>query len=319
MLRSLTIVLALSLPFACLADSASQRLIRIVVPYGPGGTPDQLARMLAEKLSADLGQSVVVENKPGAGGAIAAQSILNAPADGQTLWVADSGQLAITPALQKNLNYEPLKDFTPVGQIGSQPFFIWTRADSGIPDLRTLVELARAQPGKLNYGTVGNGSPHHLCMAMLANIAGVELTHIPYKSAAQMVTALVTGDVSAICTSPVSAGQLFSSGKAKPIAVASRHRYQGIPDTPTVEETLHEPLEVVPTIGVLVRSGTPQAAIGRLSTSIQAALKMPDVQDRLGRLYMEPSDGLPSTYLARMKRERTYYARMVRVSGASID
>jgi tripartite-type tricarboxylate transporter receptor subunit TctC len=308
----------------CAATAGAQayptKPIRIVVPYAASGTPDLIARLLADKLRAALGQSVVVDNKPGAVGVISAQAVLAAPADGYTVWMADNGQLAINPALQKNLAYDPLRDFMPLVELVTQPFFVYAQSSLGVKSLKDLVGLAKSKPGQIDYGTVGNGSPHHLCMAMFANLADLKLNHIPYKTASQLIPGMMANDVALTCTSPVTANLMVNAGKAAPLAIAAAERSPAAPNVPTVHEALGgEPLRVGASIGMLVKAGTPAPIAQRLATALQQALREPDVTQRLQELGMQVT-GLPAErYAIGIQEAQQRYGRMVRISGATVD
>ena len=300
------------------AQAQAPKTVRIVVPYGSGGAPDVLARLIAQKMTDSLGQPVIVDNKPGASGIIAAELVKNAAPDGMTLLVADTGHLAINPALNPKLPYQPLKDFTPVAQMIYSPFFVFAHASLGAESVKQLIAVAKAKPG-LNYGTSGNGSPHHLCMSLFANVAGVELTHVPYKGVAQSIPALAAGDVTLMCTSPLTGMPIVRAGKAHILAVASAKRSPVMPEVPTLLESGVAGVEVGATVGVVAPAGTPRDMVMRLSNEITTAISAPEVTARLVSLGQEVTPRGADQYAELIRDELQRYARSVKISGAKLD
>lgn len=317
----------IALMAACLAVSGAcaqdfpSRPLKIVVPYGAGGTPDLLARVIADGLSAKYGQPVVVENKPGATGILSAQAVLGAPADGYTLWIADNGQLAINPSLYAKLPYDPLKDFAPVRQLVAQPFFIWANKALQAQSFKDVIAQAKDKPGGINYGTAGNGSPHHLCLSMAAHLAGVSLTHVPYKSAAsQLVPAMISNEVSLTCTSPVTASQMVATGKVEPLAVAASQRARSHPNVPTFAQATGLPdLVVEATIGVLVKAGTPKQIVDKLAADVAEAINRPEAAAKVEGWGMTIVGSDPTRYAHAIREEQKRYGEMVKISGARIE
>ena len=209
---------------AAQAQQYPERPIRFVLGYAAGGGPDVTARVTAQHMSQLLGQSVIVENRLGAGGVVASQAVLGAPADGYTLLIGETGQLGIVPHLIKGLNFDPLKDFVPVGLISIQPLLIASSAKSGIQTLQQMIAEARANPGKLTYGSSGIGTLHHLVMEILKADLGIDITHIPYKGSGQSVPALLAGDVPLLVTGIPVITPHAKTGKAHLLAVTSGER-----------------------------------------------------------------------------------------------
>ena len=303
---------------AAAAPSFPDKSIQVVVPYRPGGTPDLLTRLIAEKLTAQYGKAVVVHNKTGASGAIAVQEVLNQPADGYTLLLADNGLLAINPKLNKSLQYDPIKDLKPITQVVDQPFSMYARKDLGVDSLKQLIEKAKAKPGAINYASVGNGTPHHLCMSMFTHMADIKLTHVPFKSIAEVSASMIAGDVQLVCTSPVGAKPLIDRGEGIQLAINAPARSAVSPDTPTFSESSGlKPLVVGATIGILAKTGTPDDIVKKLSADIQKVLQQADVKAKIESLGMTIVADGPEAYGTTIKEELDRYGEMVEVSGAT--
>ncbi len=318
-MRALTVALILAaVPLSSMAQEFPSKPVHIVVPYGGGGTPDVIARILTEKMSATFGQPFIVDNKPGANGIIAAEQVAKSKPDGYTLFLADTGQMAINPALQSKLPYDPIRDFSAIAQLVYSPFFIFAQTTLGVATVQELVQLARKRPG-LIYGSVGNGSPHHLCMALLGKNAGVELVHVPYKLLAQAVPALMSGEISLLCTSPLSGLPVVKAGKARLLAAASSKRSGIMPDVPTVLEAGIPDVEAGPTIGLLAPAGTPRGVIQRLSEEALLVINGPDAKEKLHSLGQDVTPAGPAEYGALIQQELAKYSRLVKISGAVVD
>ena len=278
------------------ADFPSKPL-QIIVPFGAGGTPNLIARLVADASAQPLGQPVVVHNQPGASGVIAIQAALNAPADGYTLLMLDNGQLAINPHLNRKLPYDPVKSFRPITQIVSQPFLVFARSDLQLDSLKDLGEVARK-----------------------AGRAGVELTHVPYKSVSEIVQSIMAGDIDMVCTSSVGVRAALEAGKAKPLAVASGQRTAQFPDVPTIGEALNaKPVLVGATIGLVVRAETPDAEAKRLSGAMVEVIRSPALTQRLQELGMSVVADGPDAYASVIRDELGRYGDMVSVAGGKLD
>ncbi|MES2280250.1 MAG: tripartite tricarboxylate transporter substrate binding protein [Pseudomonadota bacterium] len=316
---------ALMLPVAALVTGAAQaqdfpnQTIKFVVPYAAGGLPDVMARMVGQKVSDATGQPVVIDNKPGASGIIAADFVAKANPDGYTVFVGDIAQYALNPALRQNLPYDTLRDFKPVTHAVRAPLFLMVNTSIGIKTVADFVAYAKAHPGT-NYGSSGNASVHQLGMEQFAQMAGIKLTHIPYKGVAQAVPALVAGDVPVMFVSPTSAGAagFIASGKISVLAVASPQRWPGLPAVPTMSEAGY-PVEAVSNIGFLVPAKTPPAVIARLQKELVAALKSPEIEARMPTLGAVVIASTPDEFTARIRSEQTIYAKLVKDTGVKVD
>ena len=293
--------------------------IRWVVPYAAGGLPDTIARVVAQKVSEQLGQQVTIENRGGAGGIPGTEQVARAAPDGYTFLVADVGQVAINPHLYAKLPYDPAKDLTPVGLIGTANLFLVANQAVPVKDFAELVALARAKPGVLNYGSSGVGSIHHLSMESLKAALGLNIVHIPYKGTGQSIPALVAGDVALAYSAMPSIAAHVKAGRVKVLAVSTAKRSPTAPDVPTVAELGVPGYDFAPEIGLLAPAGTPPAIVNRMSQEVARALKSPDVAQRFAQLDIVPIGNQPAEYAAQIRAANDKYAQAVKVSGARID
>ena len=317
LLRSALLALSCLCAATAFAQGFPVKSIRLIVPYGAGGASDVLSRALAQKMSESLGQQVVVENRTGAGGIVAAELVKSSAPDGYTLFVADTGPLAILPALQPKLAFDPLKDFTPVILAASAPFFLSVGAALPVQNVAQLVQYAREKP-KLPYGSSGNGSGNHLTMEQLRFTAGIDLIHVPYKGNAQSVPALLAGDIALLFVGLASIAPHVKSGKARILAVATPRRSPQMPDTPTVAET-YPGFEMNLTIGIVAPAGTPRDVVTRLNTEFARALAAPEVAQRLASLGIDPLAGSPEAYAEQIRADLPRLRKLVKDTGATVD
>ena len=302
----------------CAAQGFPSKPIRFVVPYGAGGSPDVIARVIGQKLGENVGQQVVVDNRPGAGGIIAAEIAAKAPADGYTLFIADTGHVAINPSLYPKLPYDPLKDFTPVTLAVSTPLFMAANAGLPIESVRQLIDYAKAHPG-VTYGSSGNGSSHHLGMALFTSLTGVRMTHVPYKGVAQSVPALITGDVAVIFAALPSLAPHVKAGKVRLIAVGTAKRTPIMQDVPTVAESGVPGFEIDADIGFLAPAGTPREVVEKLSAEIARVLGTPEIVQRFAVLGIEAMGTTPEQYADAIRTKIQKYSKLVKDAGARVD
>jgi tripartite-type tricarboxylate transporter receptor subunit TctC len=262
------------------ADDYPSRPIKIVVGYVPGGGPDALARMLAAKLGPILGQSVIVENKPGASGSLATAQLTKMTPDGYTLILGETGQLAITPNLIKSVTYDASKDLTPVAMLVTTPVVLVSHPSANIRNLNDFIREAKANPGKLNYGSSGIGSIHHIAMEAFKAQAGLELTHVPYKGGGQSVPALLGGEIPLLMTALQVAWPHIRAGNMQMLAVSTKDRYPDTPETPSMAEVVKN-YSYPSDFGVLGPPGMSKAVVDKLSGAIKTAMESPDIQKRL--------------------------------------
>lgn len=310
------LLLALILACSFAGAAEAQKTLRLVVPYGAGGAPDVMSRTLAAKLSERAGHPVIVDNRPGASGIIAAQAVMQAAPDGQTLFVADTGHFAINVSLQPKLPYDPLKDFVPVIEAISSPLFLAVNASLPVHSVKDLLALAKSKPDGLQYGSSGNGSVHHLGMAQIKALSGANLTHVPYKGVAQSVPAVLAGDVAAAFFGLPSILPHVKSGKARLIGVTERTTL--MPEVVPVAEQLPG-FNVRVTVGFLAPAGTPPDVVERLNGEIAAVLGMPDVEERLRGLGIDKVAGTPAQFRQTIRSDIERYAKIVKETGAKAD
>jgi tripartite-type tricarboxylate transporter receptor subunit TctC len=308
---------------AALSASAAwqpSRAIRIVVPFAPGGQPDIVARALAEPLSRALGQPVIVENRPGAGGNIAAEAVAKAGADGHTLLMGTNGPLAVSPALYRSLPYDPLADLAPVTLVGTSPNLIAVNASLGVSTLAQLVERARAEPGKLNFSSVGKGSVSQLSMELLNRVAGIRTVHIPYNGGAPAVTALLAGDVQFLSLNPTALIPHVDAGRLKVLAQTSARRSPLIASVPTVAESGYPAFEADVWMAVMAPAKTPRAAIERLNAELVKIIRSPSLKATLwDRQWIDPIGSTPGEVTTRIRRESAKWSRTVKAAGIEPD
>jgi len=295
------------------------RPITLVVPYSAGGGNDAMARVVAERMSRTLGQQIVIENRGGAGGSLATRQVANAAPDGYTLAIGGTGTLAVAPTLYPNAGYDPRKDFAPVGLIATSPLIILVHPSLPAHNVRDLIALAKAQPGRLNYASAGNGSGIHLSTVLFAATAGIELTHIPYKGTGQALTDVLGGHVAIYFSSPPPAIGLVKDGKLRALAVTGLKRSATFPDLPTVAESGLPGFEAVLHYGIVAPAGTPRPVIDKLNAALREALGAADVHGRLAMEGAEPLATTPEEYAADIDREETKWSAIVKKAGAKAE
>jgi tripartite-type tricarboxylate transporter receptor subunit TctC len=318
-MRFVSLLIALALAATAHAQSYPNRPIKVVVPYAPGGLPDTITRLVGAKLSDSLGQQIVVENLPGAGGINGVTEVVKAQPDGYTLLVADVGQVAINPHLFSKLPYQPLKDLTPVSLIGTSPLYLVAHPSVPVNSLKELVALAKKEPGKLNYGSSGIGSIHHLATEALKAGFGIDLVHVPYKGTGQSVPALLGGQVALLYSALPSIAGHLKDGKVKMLAISTAKRSPATPDVPTVAESGIPGYDFVAEIGMLAPAGAPREVVNRLAGDMAKAVKLPDVVQRMNQLGIDPVGSTPEAYGRVNKASYDKYAAIVKATGAKID
>lgn len=296
-------------------DWPKGKAIQFVVGFGPGSTTDLVARLIAPKLSDALGQTVVVENRPGAGGNIAAQFVKRAPADGYVLLVI-SVAYAVNPSLYANAGYDPVKDFVPVILGPSTPNIITVHPSVPANSLQELIALARKQ--KLAYASSGIGTTTHLSMERIKTATGVDITHVPYQPA-QAVTAAVAGQTQISSTSMPPAVPQVKAGKVRPIAVTSAARSAALPDVPTVNEQGFKDFDDLTWIGFFATAGTPAEVVNRINAEINRIVEVPEIKERLAQNGLTSQRNSPAEFMAFIRSEIPKWAKAVKDSGAKAD
>jgi tripartite-type tricarboxylate transporter receptor subunit TctC len=315
------ILLALVLAWAASANAQGwpARAVHMIVPFPAGSSPDLVARILAEKLAPALGQPVVVENRPGAGGNLGTGLVARAAPDGYTIGFSIPGPLAVNSVLYRKMEYDPFKDLAPVCLVAASPNVLVVDPKLNVGSVKELVALARSQPGKLNYGSVGSGSSSHLTMELFKEEAGIDLVHVPYPGSPQVNTAIMSGQVAAGFVVPATAMPLVESGRLKAIAVTTSVRSIVLPDYPTLAEAGYP--EVVSTAwqGVVAPAKTPRTIVERLSRELVAIVHTDEVREKLIRLYFAPIGSSPSGLASLMRSEVARWGKVIRKTGATAD
>ena len=307
------------LPLPAAAQAYPDKPIRVIVPVPAGGTPDVVARMVAPGLSGLLGQQLVIDNRGGAGALIGTELAARAVPDGYTLFFSSPGSLTILPHLHKKIAYDPIKDFAPVSLVCIGPFLLITHPAVPVRTVKDLIALANAEPGKLNYASAGNGTPNHLAMELFKSMAGVNITHVPYKGAPQAVTDLIGGSVELMFNSIPPALPHIRSGRLKLLAVASVRRSAQLPEVPTVSETGVPGFEAITWFGLLVPAKTPKQIVARLHELVVKVVRAPEMKSQFETLGYDAVGGSPEEFNAFIRAEFEKYAKVVKLSGAKVD
>ncbi len=288
-----------------------QRVVRIVVPYSVGIGPDVVARSLAERLSQRWGQPVLVDNKPGASGIVAFGEVRRTPADGHTLYLADTATLAVNPLLHTDLPYDPQRDLVPLTLLFRATFLIFVGRGNRLRSVAEMLEAARRQPGAVSYATLGNGHASHVAVETFARAAGVQMLHIPFKDTGTLLSGVASGEVDFTTIGMNTVAGLVASGKLRPLAVASRQRLASHPDIPTLAEAGGPPVEMHPWAALVGLAGTPAPVIERLQQDIVGALGTPEVRARAEQAGFEITPSTPQALRARIEADVALYAPLV--------
>ncbi len=302
-----------------LAQPYPGKPIRLIVPFPPGGATDIVGRAFAQKLSEQLGQPVIVDNKPGAGGTIGSDLAAKAPADGYTLLMATTSTHSIAPSLYANLPYDPLRDFAPISHIADSTNLLVVGAMVPAKDVRELIALAKAQPGKLTYASSGSGTIVHLTAELFNSMAGIQMTHVPYKGTALAVPDIMSGQVTMIFDNIVSAQPGLKTGKVRALAVTGTRRTPLAPDLPTVAESGLPGFASDTYFGLFAPAGTPKAIVDKLNVEANKILAQPDFRERLAGLGADAAGGTPDAFAALIRTERDKWAKVVKASGAKAE
>jgi tripartite-type tricarboxylate transporter receptor subunit TctC len=304
------ILLATFIPDGLQAQTYPNRPIRLVVPFAAGGAVDVLARLLGSKLSEQLGQPVVVENKPGAGGTLAADQVAKSPPDGYSILENTNGA-AIAPALYKSLPFDALHDFAPVTQLVASNLVLVASPKSGITSVKELIERAKTNPDKLNYGSSGIGNPLHLTMEMIKHATGIQIQAVPFRGDAQINAALITGEVEIAVVPLATAVPLINDGRIRALGITGAKRSPAAPDVPTVAEAGVPGFVSTSWQGLFMPAKTPPAIVARLQQETAKALTLPDVRARLGTMAYEGIGNTPAEFDAFYRSEIAKFAKVI--------
>ena len=309
---------ATAIPAAAQADYPNKP-VRMLIGFPPGQATDTLGRAVAQKLSQQLGQQFVVENKPGAAGIIATQAAMSSPPDGYTLLVSSSGPLAVNPGLYSKLPYDPIKDFAPVAGIAIVPLVLVTNPAFPATNVKELVATAKAKPKAVNYASGGSGVTNHLVMEMFRGAAGIDMTHIPYKGGPPALTDLIGGQVNVMFETSVAVLPFVKQGKLRALAVSSSKRISAAPDLPTVAELGYPGFSGVPWVAIMAPANTPAPIIAKLNGEVNKALNSKDIRDQFLAQGVEPMQMTPEELGAFVKSELTKWTKAVKDSGAKVE
>ncbi|MGZ5074024.1 MAG: Bug family tripartite tricarboxylate transporter substrate binding protein [Usitatibacter sp.] len=301
------------------APAFPTKAVTMIVPYAAGGLPDTVARVVGQKLSDKWGQAVVIENKPGGNGVVAAQALAARPADGYTLMVTDGTMFSVNQYVYAKLPYDPVKDFTFISLVARAPLFLAVPPALPASNFREFVALVKAKPGYYTYGSSGIGSIHHLTMEAIKHELGIDLLHVPFKGTGQSIPALVSGQVTAVWSAMPSISGFVKEGKLKLIAVNSEKRSALAPDIAAVAETSIPGFDYAPNIGVSGPAGLPSAIVAKISADVIDALKDPALNERLKILGIDAVGGGPQEYAGLLAADRVRFEKVIKIAGVKAE
>jgi tripartite-type tricarboxylate transporter receptor subunit TctC len=301
------------------AQAYPTKPVRMIIGFPPGQATDIIGRTIADKLSQSLGQQFVVDNRAGASGIIGTELTIKSPADGYTVLMSSSGPLAVNPGLYAKLPYDVMKDLAPISMVATVPLFMAAHPSLPANNIRELIALAKAQPGRINYGSGGSGVTNHLVMEMFKSAVGVDMTHVPYKGGPPAVADLVAGQIQLMFETGPGILPQVRAGKLKAIAAGSIKRSAATPDLPTVAEQGVPGFDGVAWVGFVAPAGTPRAIIDKLNAETRKAVASEDVRNRFLSLGAEPPANSPEEFSAYIRAEMEKWGRVIKASGAKVD
>ena len=310
---------AAAVPAQAQADRYPSKPIRVLIGSAPGGGLDTTARAISDRLSAALGQPVIIDNRPGAAGTVAGQLLTKAPADGYTIMVHSTTHVGNAHLYGKKLTYDTLKDFTGVGMLSAQPGVLTVHPSLPVKTPKEFIALAKSRPGQINYSSSGNGSAPHLQMALLISMSGINITHVPYKGGAPQVTALLAGETQASFATVGTVINHIRGGKLRPLGLGSTKPSKALPNVPTLAEAGVPGYDMSPWIGVFVPAGTPRPIIDRLNAEINKALALPDVVKSLENQALDAAPGTVDQFNTAIKVDYEKYGQLIKMTGAKIE
>jgi tripartite-type tricarboxylate transporter receptor subunit TctC len=317
--RTLLAIAAATFASGAFAQAFPSKAIRLIVPFPPGGGTDIIARETAQKVATATGWTFVIENKPGAGGNMGVDAVAKAPADGYTIVLGQTSNLAINPTLYAKMPYDPQKDLAPILLVANAPLVMVTSATSSYKTLADAVNAAKAKPGAINFASPGNGTVAHLTSELFQKAAGIKTQHVPYKGAAMALTDVISGTVDLYMSSvPTLLGQI-KQGKLRALAVTSAKRVDDLPNVPTINESGYKGFDAVTWFGLLAPAGTPKDVVAKLNAEFNKALQQPELRKKLGDEGADAAGGTPEQFAALIKDEALRWGKVVKESGARID
>ena len=303
---------------AALAQGYPNRPVKIIVPFGPGGFTDVAARILQKELAPALGQSIIIENKPGAGSTIGTAEVAKANPDGYTLVMISTAHV-ISPHLYKTIPYDPLRDFAPVMKLAEGPYVLVVHPSLGANSVRDLVAMARAKPNSIDYASSGNGSAQHLVGALFVTMAGAPLSHVPYKGSSQAMNDLVGGQVKVSFVGVPNALPNLSNGKLKALGVSGKRRYAELPDVPTIDEAGVKDYDATIWLGLLAPKGTPADVVQKLNSTIARVLSSAEAKKLMASAGVDVATSSPEDFGRLMESELGRWGRVVKETGATVN
>jgi tripartite-type tricarboxylate transporter receptor subunit TctC len=321
----MTRLLATALAIACaggataLAQGYPAKTVRLIVPFPAGGGSDIVGRIVAGRLTEQMKQQVIVDNRPGAGGSIGTEAAARAAPDGYTLVLASTSEIAVNPALYSKLTYDTVRDLAPVALVASTPVVIAVHPSLPVRSVRTLVELAKARPGDINMASAGNGTFTHLSGELFKSVTGINMTHVPYKGAPTALTDLASGQVQIMFSSLPAAIGLINGGRIRAIAVSTDRRADSLPAVPTVAESGVPAYQVTYWYGTFVPAATPKDVLARLSTEVSQALRAPEVAANLNKQGATPGALSQPQFADFVKSEHVRWGKVARATGVKLD
>ncbi len=315
MTKRLAALLALALAAPAFAQTYPSKPIRILIAQAPGSATDVISRVVGQRLSEQLGQPVVIEARPGAGGALGTEAAARSAPDGYTLFMANNSTHGSNPALYAKLPYDPVRDFQPISFVGSVPYVLVVHPSLPVKTVREFIALVKSKPGQLNYASAGNGSTHQFCAELLKNMAGIDLVHVPYKGSGPGVAAVLANEVAMMFSNVADIGAQIKAGKVKPLAVTSAKRAESLPDVPTLQEAGLAGFEINSWFGMLVPAGTPAPVVSRLNAEMRKTLARDDVKGTLGAQGLAVRASSPEEFAAYIRSEIARFSRIARAAG----
>ncbi|MEK8052809.1 tripartite tricarboxylate transporter substrate binding protein [Ideonella sp. DXS22W] len=306
-------------PGQALAQAWPAKAIRLVVPFPPGGGTDIIARETSQRVAKATGWTFVIDNKPGAGGNLGVDAVAKAPADGYTLVIGQTSNIAINTTLYSKLPYDPQKDLVPVVHLADAALVLAASSNSPFKSVADLAAAAKTKPGQVNFASSGNGTVAHLTTELWQKAAGVRLQHVPYKGANQALTDVISGNVELYMSSVPTLLQHIRNGKLRALAVTSAKRVDDLPNVPTLNESGYKGFDAVTWFGLLAPSGTPKDVIAKLNAEFNKALKQPELAKRLGDEGADAVGGTPEQFAALIKDDIPRWGKVVKESGAKVD
>jgi tripartite-type tricarboxylate transporter receptor subunit TctC len=302
------------------AQAYPQRPVRIIVPYPPGSGTDIVARILGQRIGENWGQTMIVENRPGAGAIVGVDAVAKATPDGYTVGMADTGPLAINPALYAKLPYDAVRDFTPVTEVAKLPFMLVAHPSLGVSSVAELIAVAKRRPGQINYASVGNGSAVHLATELFKKQAGIDLVHIPYKGSAPALNDVLAGAAQVMFVNLLSGLQHVKSGRLRALAVGTSQRIRTLPDVPTIAEAGVPGYEFQAWFGVIAPAGIRKPVVERLNAEFRHVLSLAEIRDRLQNDGgMEAVGGTAAQFASLIASEQARWGKLVKETGARVD